>query len=244
MKLLSKHIILIALAVTILSAACHPVREEIIQKYPNGKPMLVFLVKGDKKAPIRVGERMYYENGQLQFEKNFTGSPEVPDGIWKYYFDNGQIFATGDFTQNHEFGNNWVFMNRNGNPYYDGKLDSVIVTDMGTFGTPSTVAFCSDNHQDIIQFYSNFTVRSTERLTDGMRDGRVFFYFPNGNIQVEANFVNGVEDGPYTVYRQNGVPFYQGNYQSGKRIGIWEFYDEEGNLDNTVDYSKNTSSQK
>lgn len=106
------------------------------------------------------------------------------------------------------------------------------------FGTPSTVVFCSGKHQDVIQFYSNYTVRSTERLTDQKRSGRVFFYFPNGQIQVEANFVDGLQNGPYIVYRENGIPFYQGTYAEGKRIGIWEFYDENGDLENTIDYSK------
>ncbi len=238
MKLLSRPTILVLLVSVLLVTSCNRVREEVIQSYPSGKPLLVFLVKGSKKAPIRVGERMYYENGQLQFEKKFTGRPEKPDGIWNYYFDNGQLFASGDFSKDREFGDNWVFLNRNGGPYYDGKLDSVLVTDMGTFGTPSTVAFCSGRHQDIIQFYSNYTVRSTERLTDGVRNGHVIFYFPNGNPQVEADFVDGLEEGPYIVYRQTGIPFYQGSYHAGQRVGVWEFYDEEGNLENTIDYSK------
>ena len=196
--------IIIILTATLLLNACGHVREEVIQTYPNGNPLLVFLVKGDKKDPTRVGERMYYESGQLQFEKHFTGKPEVPTGTWNYYFD---------------------------------KLDSVYVSDLGMFGTPSTVVFCSDNHKDVIQFYSNFTVRSTERLTDEVRNGRVFFYFPNGSPQVEANFKDGAEDGPYIVYRENGIPYYQGNYQQGQRVGIWEFYDEEGNLSRTIDYN-------
>ena len=69
--------IAILLAAAILLSACGHVREEVIQAYPSGKPMLVFLLKGDKKDPTRVGERMYYENGQLQFEKKFSGKPEI-----------------------------------------------------------------------------------------------------------------------------------------------------------------------
>ena len=154
------------------------------------------------------------------------------------YFDNGTLFASGDFSKKHDYGSNWKFYNRNGGNYYDGKLDSVYVADLGMFGTPSTVVFCSGNHKDVIQFYSNYTVRSTERLTNEMRDGRIFFYFPNGNPQVEANFKEGLEDGPYIVYRENGIPYYQGNYVEGKRTGVWEFYDEQGNLERTVDYTE------
>lgn len=233
-----KRYLPILLAVIMTLSSCNHVREKVLQSYPNGKPMMVILEKGSKKDPTRVGERMYYESGQLQFEKKFSGKPEIPDGEWTYFFDNGQLFASADFSKKHDFGSNWVFFNRNGNPYYDGKLDSVFVTDMGTFGTPTTVVFCSGIHQDVIQFYSNFTVRSTERLTNEARNGRVYFYFPNGHTQVEANFVNGKEDGPYIVYRENGIPFYQGNYSQGERVGIWEFYNEEGELEHTIDYDK------
>ena len=231
-------VLTILVAASMLLGSCDKVRKEVVQTYENGKPMLVYPVKGKKDNPTRVAEQMYYENGQLQFEKKFTGKPEQPDGTWNYYFDNGQLFASADFTKNRQFGSDWVFFNRNGNSYYDGRLDSVYVTDMGMYGTPSTVVFCSGKHQDVIQFYSNYTVRSTERLTDQKRSGRVFFYFPNGQIQVEANFVDGLQNGPYIVYRENGIPFYQGTYAEGKRIGIWEFYDENGDLENTIDYSK------
>lgn len=244
MKSMSIKTLLPLLLAALLVISCNRVREQVVQTYPDGKPLLVFLVKGDKKSPVRVGERMYYENGQLQFEKTFSGMPEQPDGVWQYFFDNGQLFASGDFSSNHEFGSNWQFFNRNGGPYYDGKLDSVRVSDMGLLGTPATVVFCSGPHQDVIQFYSNYTVRSTERLTAGQRNGRVFFYFPNGNVQVEATFVDGQEDGPYIVYHQNGIPFYQGNFTKGQRTGIWEFYDEQGNLEHTIDYSKKDNTKQ
>lgn len=222
---------------TLLASSCNRVREKVVQSYPSGEPMVVILEKGKKQNPTRVGEKMYYQNGQLQFEKKFSGKPEVPDGIWHYYWDNGQLFASGDFTQNHQFGSNWVFFNRGGGPYYDGQLDSAVVSDMGMFGTPSTVSFFSGNHQDVVQFYSNYTVRSTERLGGGLRQGKVYFYFPDGKIQVEASFVDGLQDGPYVVYHENGVPYYQGKYEHGKRVGIWEFYDKEGNLVERKDYS-------
>lgn len=236
---MKKFSLLITLALaTLLICSCNRVREEVIQTYPSGKPMLVILVKGDKKDPTRVGEKMYYESGQLQFEKYFTGKPEEPDGMWNYYWDNGKLFASGDFSKRRDFGSNWVFLNRDGNQYYDGQLDSVYVTDMGMLGTPTTVTFCSGKHEDVVQFYSNFTVRSTERLTNGARSGHVYFYFPNGKTQVEANFENGLEEGPYIVYQENGIPMYQGKYHEGKRVGVWEFYDEQGNLLNTKDYGE------
>lgn len=231
-----KKISILLLAV-LLMAACHPVHEKVVQTYPNGNKMLVYLFTGSEQSPTRVGEKMFYEDGTLQFEKHFSGKPEVPDGQWCYYFDNGQPFATADFSQNHAFGSRWEFFNRNGGAYYDGKLDSIFVSDMGQFGTPATVHFCSGSHQDVVQFYSNYTVRSTQRLTNGSFDGRVLYYFPNGNLQVDAYYVDGVREGPYVVYYENGIPCYQGKYSHDKRTGVWEFYDEQGNLTYTRDFT-------
>lgn len=231
-----KKIALLLMAV-VLMAACHPVREKVVQTYPNGSKMLVYAYTGSEKNPTRVAEYMYYEDGTLQFEKHFSGKPEVPDGQWNYYFDNGQLFATADFTQHRDFGSGWQFFNRNGGPYYDGQLDSVFVNDLGMFGTPATVVFCSGIHQDVIQFYSNYTVRSTERLTNGARNGRVIFYFPNGNMQVDATYANGLKEGPYVVYYENGSPCYQGSCSHDKRVGEWQFFDEQGNLSYTRDFT-------
>lgn len=233
---LTTKLFVLVLTTTLFFSGCRRVHEKVVQSYPDGTPMLVYLYKGSEKNPTRVGERMFYNDGTLQFEKKFSGKPEQPDGIWNYYFDNGQLFASGDFSHNHEYGSNWQFFNRNGGAYYDAKLDSVYVNDMGMFGTPSTVVFCSGANQDVIQFFSNFTVRSTERLTNGVRNGHIIFYYPGGKMQTEANFVNGVEEGEHIVYHENGVPYYRGMYSEGKRVGIWEFYDEDGELVETKEF--------
>ena len=69
---MKKTLSIIILATTLLATSCNRVKERVVQTYPNGKPMLVYLEKGKKKSATRVGERMYYENGQLQFEKKFV----------------------------------------------------------------------------------------------------------------------------------------------------------------------------
>jgi len=231
-------------------ASCSGTFDKVVQNYDNGNPMLVYTYKGSEKEPILVAEHMYYEDGQMQFEKLFTGNNATPDGTWKYYYDNGQLFASADFSNERQYGEGWQFFNREGKPWYetaggsnvggDSGLDSVYVTDLGMFGTPTTVVFCSGANKDVVQFYSNYTVRSTERLVGGLREGRVAFYYPGGNPQTEGFYEKGVENGPYTVFRPNGIPYYRGQYTDGQRTGIWEFYDEEGNLSTTQDYGRPT----
>ena len=224
------------LSTLMIFTACHSTFDKVVQTYDNGQPMLVYTYTGSEEEPVLVAEHMYYENGQVQFEKLFSGRPEHPDGTWRYYFDNGQLFASADFSHGEQFGSDWQFFNRDGKAYYDAPLDSVYVTDLGMFGTPTTVVFCSGSNHDVIQFYSNYTVRSTERLVCGARHGRVMFYYPGGIPQTEAYFENGRENGSYTVFQPNGIPYYRGQYTDGRRTGTWEFYDEEGNLVNKVEY--------
>ena len=219
-----------------LLAACSGTFDRVVQSYDNGNPLLVYTYRGSEKNPQLISEHMYYDDGQLQFEKLFSSKDEQPDGTWHYYFDNGQLFASADFTSNRQFGSSWQFFDRDGNPWYKETLDSVYVTDLGMFGTPTTVVFCSGQNRDIIQFYSNYTVRSSERLVNGLRQGRVIFYYPGGLPQTEAFFEKGVENGPYTVYQTNGIPYYRGQYTNGQRTGTWEFYDEQGNLATTQTY--------
>lgn len=239
MKMKNTKLLFVALSTQLLLlASCSRTFDKVVQSYENGNPMLVYTYRGNQKSPILVAEHMYYENGQMQFEKLFKGQPEQPDGTWKYWFDNGQLFASADFSDNRQFGSGWKFFNRTGNSWYDGTLDSVYVTDLGMFGTPTTVVFCSGPNRDVVQFYSNYTVRSTERLVNGRREGRVIFYYPGGLPQTEAFFENGIEQGSYTVFQPNGIPYYRGQYTEGQRTGIWEFYDAEGNLVNTHDYDK------
>ena len=224
--------------VFVIFTSCGKTFDKVVQSYDNGAPLLVYTYTGSEKEPVLVAEHMYYEDGQVQFEKHFKGQPEQPDGEWKYYFDNGQIFASADFTHERQFGRGWQFFNREGQPWYEGPLDSVYVTDLGMFGTPTTVVFCSGANHDVVQFYSNYTVRSTERLVNGMREGRVVFYYPGGMIQTEAYFEHGVENGSYTVYQSNGIPYYRGQYTNGQRTGTWEFYDNEGNLAHTQNFNQ------
>lgn len=231
-----KKNILLTIIGLLIATSCGRTREEVALTYPNGKPRLVYTLTGSSEHPIHTGARMYYENGNIQFEKFYAGKDEQPTGEWKYYFDNGQLFASATFSKEHPSGWDWQFLNREGKPYHAEETDSVCVLNLGEFDTPATVAFFKDDKADIIQFYSNYTVRSSEQLVKDQRQGRVIFYHPNGIPQTEAYFTNGVEDGTYTVYRDNGIPYYRGQYQSGKRVGIWEFYDAEGNLIRTENF--------
>jgi antitoxin component YwqK of YwqJK toxin-antitoxin module len=47
-----------------------------------------------------------------------------------------------------------------------------------------------------------------------------------------------VLDGKTASFHENGLINYIGYYAQGEKTGTWEFYDKEGNLLKTEDYSK------
>ena len=46
-------VLTILVAASMLLGSCDKVRKEVVQTYENGKPMLVYLVKGKKDNPTR-----------------------------------------------------------------------------------------------------------------------------------------------------------------------------------------------
>lgn len=219
-------------SIILLVAGCTGKKEyeKVISTYPDGKKQLVYVMKGKEDKAVKTVEKMYYSNGKLQYEKHFSGKDEHLDGECKYYYPTGEVFATGDYSNNHTTGSDWKLMDRDGGLYLSGEYDSLTIAEYSEIGTPATVVFHKKNTDVFYQFYSNCMLRSTGKLIDGKREGRWIFYHPNGIMQTDATFTSGKENGKYSVYRDNGIPYYQGLYENGKRCGEWEFYDTEGNV--------------
>ncbi len=228
--------ILLALSI-IFFAACNRPYDTVFSTYKDGSPKLVFTVI-DQKADkvIRIGEKQYYENGKLQYEKHFKD--DKPTGIWKYYHDNGQTFASGEFDGNTPDGSNWQLFDRNGNSFYSGDFDSMIVLDYTADHRPLSVAYCKDGEEMHFRFNDNYTVNAKGLVRNGKKEGKWEFFYATGQKMLEAIYNAGLENGSYNSYRENGVPYFLGLYINGKRAGVWEFYDEAGNLAGKQDFDK------
>lgn len=223
--------------VAILFAGCKQTSEKVIATWPDGSPQIVYIMKGKDKQAVKIAERRYYENGQLQCEKHYDAATTKPDGTWVFYYDNGQRFAEGHFDANHPMGKDWKLLTHDGVDYAVG-CDSLRVSELGDAENPATIFFYRDSTLTIRQFYSTGALRSEGNLINGLREGPWHFLFANGTPQTEATFIGGKENGTYTVYRENGVPFYRGQYKDGHRIGTWELYDEDANLVSTQKYEE------
>ena len=225
---------LVALSALLTFGACNRPYEQVFSTYPNGAKKLVFTVQDGKNGQlIRLGEKQYYENGKLMYEKHFRD--DRPTGRWSFYHDNGKLHCAVSFDKNDSIGSDWEFYDRDGEPYAT-EYDSMVVLQMTADHRPLSVAYHKGEDEMRLQFNDNYTLNARGLVHAGMKAGRWEFFYANGEKMLEATYMDGVENGAYNSYRENGKPYFRGFYINGKRASVWEFYDEEGNLAGRQDF--------
>jgi len=121
------------------------------------------------------------------------------------------------------------------------KLTSVAVNYFED-GTPQQVLYYSIKGSDSIlvkhiEYHPNRSVYIEGGYKNGKREGEWNSWYENGNLWSIGTFKSGVQVGKTMTYYENGNLRYTGNYDSNeKRIGAWKFYDEDGNLLDTIEY--------
>ena len=61
-------------------------------------------------------------------------------------------------------------------------------------------------------------------------------YFPNGNIEYEAEFINGKLDGLSRVWIEDGTLISESEYNNGQPHGMWKRYHNNGLAMYTMQY--------
>ena len=202
-----KHLPLLTLITVLCFTACQP-KEKIIQAYPDG-------------------------NKQITQAGNH----------WRYYYPTGELFAETELNEkldSNSKGTHWHLYSIDGQEYWAENYDSIVPVELGPLHFPMTMQYYKTENQQLtitqLQFFTNGTLRSLGQILNQKREGRWYFYHPNGQVMTEAIFQDDKENGVYTVFRENGIPYFRGTYINGNRAGVWEFYDEEANLVHTQNY--------
>jgi len=80
-----KHAAFLLLLLLVLSGCS--THRYVAASHPNGKPEVVIYMKGEGENAIKVMEKVYYPNGQLDYVGRFDRG--VEHGEWIYYFESG-----------------------------------------------------------------------------------------------------------------------------------------------------------
>lgn len=73
--------------------------------------------------------------------------------------------------------------------------------------------------------------------TAGQRNGRWYFYAPNGDEQSSTEYTDGKKNGFIFVRYPNGAMRYTGEYTNDAPSGLWRFYKEDGTIDQEKNYA-------
>jgi antitoxin component YwqK of YwqJK toxin-antitoxin module len=82
---MSFRTVLLAPAILLLSACS--THKFVAASHPNDKPEVVIYMKGKGEEAVKVMEKVYYPNGQLEYVGRFQNG--VEHGVWEYYYENG-----------------------------------------------------------------------------------------------------------------------------------------------------------
>lgn len=80
---------------------------------------------------------------------------------------------------------------------------------------------------------------SRQEFENGIGEGTWINYWPNGNLKEAGTYQQNKVAGAIKKFYRSGILKSEGTYRDWRiRIGIWKYYDEEGNLLETVDHGK------
>lgn len=187
-------------------------------------------------------------------------------GLWKKYYENGNLLYEGNFQQGKPLGT----LKR----YYNG---GVLKADMNFCpdGIQSYAKLYYENRilaaegkyirqvkDSIWNYYSFYNKRLTikENYLDGKKNGTSIKYYDdgsvaefmywekdimhgpweqfyeNGQLRLKCTNVEGVRDGEFSSFNWDGTKSICGNYIMGIMDGLWKYYSKDNIVDIEVEY--------
>lgn len=176
-------------------------------------------------------ENFFTDTKPLLYVGNYKNNQKT--GVWKYYYENGQIKSITTYVDGEIDGNY--------KDYYDtGKLkrdyNNIKGKTNGEFkgynsnGTLSAVGNYNDDEKsgEWKYYYDNGQVKRIGNYINGELDGEWKYYYDNGQLEQFGNYINGKADGEWKIFHKNGNPFQVRSWENDKLIDIYTSLDANG----------------
>ena len=156
------------------------------------------------------------------------------DGIWRKFYDNGDIRYEGEFQNGKEIGT-FTFYNQ-GSSYpsivkiFSKKSDTATVKFFNKSRVKTTGKMVGKKRVGkwIYYFEDGKRVFSEENYKDGLLNGVVKNYYDNGNLTEVTYYKEGKKHGSSKIYTEGGVLIEDVNYVDGKLNGLAKYFDIKG----------------
>ncbi|RYF96256.1 MAG: toxin-antitoxin system YwqK family antitoxin, partial [Chitinophagaceae bacterium] len=187
--------------------------------YPDTTVLLLAYFK-DKNLNVKNGPyKLYHRRNMLAMEGRF--SEDLQEGLWKYYYPNGQLKDSGIMINNVMI-DNWKSWDEKGNLIASvsympqpGSVRAVLPKGLKTMLPKSSPV---PGHKDglSLTYHSNGRVKDSIYFRKDNREGHAQSWYENGRIETSGTFKNDSLEGDWTYYREDGVKSTDETYRNGK----------------------------
>lgn len=172
--------------------------------------------------------RKYYENGDIRYKGQFKNGKEI--GVFSFY-SKGMAYPSIVKTFSEKSDTASVKFYNKSRVKTEGKMVGRKREGKWTyyFADGKTI-FSEENYKDgkleglLKNYYINGKVTEATEYKDGVKHGTSKIYTDEGILIEDVNYENGVLEGEGKYYDLKGVIKEKGKYKDGKRFGKWEFY--------------------
>lgn len=180
-----------------------------------------------------------YLNDQLISEGRFDSlGREI--GEWKYFYQGGEIRSIGNFKQGKKHGN-WTYLFENGKIEQQGKYENGLLSGVWKWYYASGKVLREEYYKKgklngpYIEWADDTlgTILLQGEYLDGLRQGP-WKEFVNGLVR-EGNYVDGEKDGQW-VFKRGEVVIFSGSFQIGVAIGKHEYFHDSGRLESKGEF--------
>lgn len=181
-----------------------------------------------------------YNNGKVRYEGQFKD--DKPVGLFKYYYENGELMATnnhvGDGTvANHAY-------HKNGKIKAKGVFQNQLKDSLWQYFNENEVLILEESyHLDTLNgaqktYYENGQLAEEMHYEMGVKDGVWNKFFEGGEPWLEASYDKGNLHGKFVMYADKNKRDIQGKYYHGVRVGTWMLFNQNGTVKEKQEYLK------
>ncbi|PWT70734.1 MAG: hypothetical protein C5B59_20235 [Bacteroidetes bacterium] len=214
------------------------------------------------KFSKRQGEtnRYLFDQGKLLGKGKVSVDGKFLTGPWTFYFPEGNLSATGQFTNDGKRDGFWTYYYHDGalkasENYKNGKLDGEAIKYYKNGLQSSHQFFVQDQNEgnytsyyqngapymsvnykngkaegEKKEFYNNGSISRISHFAGSRLEGPSILYYKNGSIKEKSNYQKDALEGSYQSLNENGTVAAEGSFVKGKGEGEWKYYYESGKL--------------
>ena len=192
---------------------------KVSMKPTNGLGKRTLLIRDD----VTIGQRTYYDNGQLFEEER--------------YMKGGRVLH-GEKTTWHRNGKRWQVLN-----YSKGVLDGTC-TSWDEEGRELASCEIRNGTGVLQEFHGNGKLISEKTYLKGKKHGNHRMWYDDGSLFADIQYVNDEFEGWARSYHSNGQIRSEVTYSKGKRHGVRYYWNEAGELANHFDPSRKADNKE